>query len=200
MHTQTQRKILAAARETFLRNGFGNTSMDELALSANVARRTLYNQFSSKENLFRAVVADIWGRINPGELIEEAAEGKDPVEGLRAIGLALANHWASPTVIAFLRLAILEGQRFPELPKSFYTYGKEPLVLAVRDYLERMAKDNILYLENSLIATQQFIGMINEPLLWMRLINTSDDMNTTRREEIVDRAVSLFFAGYGKKR
>ncbi|MFV1478575.1 TetR/AcrR family transcriptional regulator [Serratia marcescens] len=197
--TPTYRKVLAAAREAFLRNGFGGTSMDELALAANVARRTLYNQFGSKENLFRAVVTDIWGRINPRELIEEAAEGKGPQEGLQAIGLAIACHWASPTVIAFLRLAILEGERFPELPRSFYKYGKEPIVLAVSTYLERMVRENVLHLENPLIATQQFIGMINEPLLWMRLINTEGSVDAERRDDIVNRAVRLFFTGYGIK-
>ncbi|TWW48439.1 TetR/AcrR family transcriptional regulator [Pseudomonas aeruginosa] len=194
-----KRKVLAAAREAFLRNGFGGTSMDELALAANVARRTLYNQFGSKENLFRAVVTDIWGRIDPGELIEEAAAGKGPQEGLQAIGLALASHWASPTVIAFLRLAILEGERFPELPRSFYKYGKEPIVLAVSAYLERMVRENALHLEDSFIATQQFIGMINEPLLWMRLIDTEGNVDAERRADIVNRAVRLFFAGYGVK-
>lgn len=195
----TRRKVLNAAREAFLRNGFGGTSMDELALAANVARRTLYNNFGSKESLFRAVVADIWGRIDPGELIKEAAAGKGPEDGLRAVGLALANHWASPIVIAFLRLAILEGERFPELPRSFYKYGKEPIVLAVSAYMDKMAREGVLALQDSLIATQQFIGMINEPLLWMRLINTEGNVDLKKREDIVNRAVQLFFVGYGVK-
>lgn len=192
----TNRKVLAAARTAFLRHGFEKTSMDELAQAANVARRTLYNNFGSKENLFRAVVSDIWGRIDPGELIEEAVQGKGPKEGLRAIGMALAEHWASPIVISFLRLAILEGDRFPELPRSFYKYGKEPIVTAVRAYFERMVQEGVFNLEDTLIATQQFIGMINEPLLWMRLIDSYDNTDNLRREEIVNRAVTLFFSGY----
>ncbi|MFT8679198.1 TetR/AcrR family transcriptional regulator [Gluconacetobacter sp.] len=195
----TNRKVIAAAREAFLRDGFGGTSMDDLASAAKVARRTLYNQFGSKENLFRAVVTDMWGRIDPAELIEEAAAGKGPKEGLQAIGLALASHWASPTVIAFLRLAIVEGERFPELPRSFYKYGKEPIVLAVQAYLERMVQDNVLYIEDTLIATQQFIGMLNEPLLWMRLIDTDSNVDAERCADIANRAVRLFFAGYGAK-
>ncbi|WP_431712520.1 TetR/AcrR family transcriptional regulator [Serratia marcescens] len=66
--------------------------MDELAKAAQVARRTFYNQFGSKENLFKAVVVDIWGRIDPGELIREAAAGKEPADGLYAIGMVIAHH------------------------------------------------------------------------------------------------------------
>ncbi|MEA2545040.1 MAG: TetR/AcrR family transcriptional regulator, regulator of autoinduction and epiphytic fitness, partial [Chloroflexota bacterium] len=44
--------IVEAAERLFLDRGFGSVSMDELAEAAGVARRTLYNQFSSKEEIF----------------------------------------------------------------------------------------------------------------------------------------------------
>lgn len=194
--TVKQRAVLNAARETFLRDGFGGTSMDDIALSAEVARRTVYNQFGSKENLFRAVIVDIWGQINPGQLIADACKDKEPEEGLLAIGMTIAHHWASPLVVAFLRLSILEGDHFPELPKSFYKYGKEPIVLAVQTHLTRMAGEGFLHIDDPVIATQQFIGMINEPLLWMKLINAESDNTLTHRENIVKKAVSLFIRGY----
>ncbi len=62
-----------------------------------------------------------------------------------------------------------------------------------------MAREGVLALQDSLIATQQFIGMINEPLLWMRLINTEGNVDLKKREDIVNRAVQLFFVGYGVK-
>ena len=41
--------IVDAAERLFLERGFGSVSMDELAVEAGVARRTLYNQLASKE-------------------------------------------------------------------------------------------------------------------------------------------------------
>ena len=49
--------IVAAAERLFLERGFGSVSMDELAEAAGVARRTLYNQFASKEEIFREMLA-----------------------------------------------------------------------------------------------------------------------------------------------
>ena len=48
--------IVEAAARLFLERGFGAVSMDELASAASVARRTLYNQFASKEEIFREML------------------------------------------------------------------------------------------------------------------------------------------------
>jgi AcrR family transcriptional regulator len=48
--------IVAAAERLFLERGFGSVSMDDLAAAAGVARRTLYNQFASKEEIFREML------------------------------------------------------------------------------------------------------------------------------------------------
>src|SRR5664279_4808561 len=48
--------IVDAAARLFLERGFGSVSMDELAEAAGLARRTLYNQFTSKEEIFREML------------------------------------------------------------------------------------------------------------------------------------------------
>lgn len=57
--TEAARKlILDAALQQFLVGGFVATTMDEIAVAAGVARRTVYNQFGSKAALLIAVVDD----------------------------------------------------------------------------------------------------------------------------------------------
>ena len=55
--------IVAAAERLFLERGFGSVSMDELAEAAGVARRTLYNQFASKEEIFREMLLRVSGQL-----------------------------------------------------------------------------------------------------------------------------------------
>ncbi|HEX4615184.1 MAG TPA: helix-turn-helix domain-containing protein, partial [Stellaceae bacterium] len=55
--------IVAAAERLFLERGFGSVSMDELAEAAGVARRTLYNQFASKEEIFREMLFRVSGQL-----------------------------------------------------------------------------------------------------------------------------------------
>src|ERR1700675_1472991 len=55
--------IVEAAVRLFLERGFGSVSMDELAEAAGVARRTLYNQFASKEEIFREMLLRVSGQL-----------------------------------------------------------------------------------------------------------------------------------------
>ncbi len=51
-----EQKILAAARECYLRDGISNTGMKEVAQAAAVARSTLYRYFSGKDDVLVAVI------------------------------------------------------------------------------------------------------------------------------------------------
>ncbi len=55
MDAKTQ-DILKAAWAMFARYGFAKTTMSDIATEAGVARQTVYNAFSSKEEILRAVV------------------------------------------------------------------------------------------------------------------------------------------------
>jgi AcrR family transcriptional regulator len=55
--------IVEAAERLFLERGFGSVTMDELAEAAGVARRTLYNQFASKEEIFREMLLRVSAQI-----------------------------------------------------------------------------------------------------------------------------------------
>lgn len=60
---QTDRKrlaILQAAILEFRNSGFEATSMDKIAATAEVSKRTVYNHFPSKEELFAAILLHLW--------------------------------------------------------------------------------------------------------------------------------------------
>src|SRR6202049_5057630 len=71
--------IVEAAERLFLERGFGSVTMDELAEAAGVARRTLYNQFASKEEIFREMLLRVSAQLEdafpPG--IETRGEVED---------------------------------------------------------------------------------------------------------------------------
>jgi AcrR family transcriptional regulator len=54
----TRRAVLAAARSSFGKNGYAQTSVDEIAAAARVTKGAVYHHFSGKEALFRAVYAE----------------------------------------------------------------------------------------------------------------------------------------------
>lgn len=55
-------RILSAARELISRQGYDGVKMRDLAKAAEVAPKTLYHQFESKENLLRTAVEERYRR------------------------------------------------------------------------------------------------------------------------------------------
>jgi TetR/AcrR family transcriptional regulator of autoinduction and epiphytic fitness len=69
--TQTrEEKVLTAARDVFMRYGFKRATMGDLADAAQMSRPALYLIFSSKEEVLRSLVTQIFN-----ELLREVREG-----------------------------------------------------------------------------------------------------------------------------
>ncbi len=104
--------IVAAAERLFLERGFGAVSMDELAEAAGVARRTLYNQFANKEEIFREMLLNVSRQLEdtfpPG--IETQGEVEDVLRLIARMILDLHRH---PEYLGFLRMVVAELSPVP---------------------------------------------------------------------------------------
>lgn len=63
----TQKRILAAAKKEFAKNGLGGARVDEIAKRAQANKRMIYHYFGSKEALFRRVLEDAYLGIRTAE-------------------------------------------------------------------------------------------------------------------------------------
>ncbi|HST68874.1 MAG TPA: helix-turn-helix domain-containing protein [Solirubrobacterales bacterium] len=55
---RARNKILEASRKLFARRGFSETSMGDIARTAQVARATVYNNFDDKQDILAAIISD----------------------------------------------------------------------------------------------------------------------------------------------
>ncbi len=58
-----QKDILNAAQELFLRKGYHETTLEEIARQADFGKGTIYNYFDSKEELFRSIIDQFMDEI-----------------------------------------------------------------------------------------------------------------------------------------
>ena len=75
---ETRERLLTAASQLFAQNGYDQTSYDDIALLAGVARQTVFNYFPRKEDFARA-----WGARRRAEVEEVLASA--PVAGQPAV-------------------------------------------------------------------------------------------------------------------
>jgi AcrR family transcriptional regulator len=86
-----ERELIAATRALFDERGVQDAPIEEIAKSVGIARGLIYRQFSSKEELYVATVADYLAELL-GELdAAEAAGGSEPVERLERMAFAYAG-------------------------------------------------------------------------------------------------------------
>src|SRR6267378_255388 len=60
LHTaDTRQALVSAARRLWSRHGYAATSLDDVCARAGVTKGALYHHFQNKEDLLRAVYADV---------------------------------------------------------------------------------------------------------------------------------------------
>ena len=76
--------ILDAALKTFVKRGYSETKVAEIASEAGVAEGTLYNYFQNKEDLLLALFDEKWGGIID-EIEKKINRLDDPNDKLKAV-------------------------------------------------------------------------------------------------------------------
>ena len=168
--------ILAAARRTFLARGFGAVSMDAIAREAGASKATVYAYFSSKEELFGAVVAHEGERYFRGfsahELDPHAAAASLAEIAHRFLDLVL-----SPDAIAVNRITIAEAARFPQLGEVFWRAGPERTRIQIEAFLRRAVAAGTLVIADTRVAAEQFIALLRGDIHQRQLLRLDDGVD-----------------------
>jgi TetR/AcrR family transcriptional regulator of autoinduction and epiphytic fitness len=186
--------IVDAAQRLFLERGFGSVSMDELAEAAGVARRTLYNQFASKEEIFREMLLRVSGQLEgafpPG--IETQGDVEDVLRRIARMILELHKH---PEYLGFLRMVVADSRRFPWIAEEFAAVMEPQTERFVR-YLAHLTAMGILDCRNPMLAAHQFMGMLNELSLWPWM--TGRESVPVPEKDIIEETIRMFLQHYGR--
>ncbi len=188
--------ILRAAARMFLERGYRGTSMELVAVESGSGRQTVYNQFESKKALFDATVALLWEDMRVEKIVRRVGLNRPFEPVLVEMGNAIADFWAPSEAVAFARMIIAESIHFPELAQSFFASGRDPARRAVVEYLSALRDTNALNVLDPDLAAAQFVGLINEPLLWPRVVRGGKSPSKERRTQIVAEAVQTFLCRY----
>jgi TetR/AcrR family transcriptional regulator, regulator of autoinduction and epiphytic fitness len=185
--------IVDAAAGLFLQRGFGSVSMDELALAAGLARRTLYNQFTSKEEIFREMLLRVALQLEqafpPG--IETRGEVEDV---LRLIGRMILDLHQNPEYLGFLRMVVADSRQFPWIAKEFAAV-MDPQTERFARYLAHLTDLGILNCQNPTLAAHQFMGILNEFSLWP-LMTGRERAALASDKDVLEEAVRMFLQRY----
>ncbi|GHF55991.1 TetR/AcrR family transcriptional regulator [Streptomyces griseosporeus] len=192
--------IVRAARELFLREGFG-VGMDAIAAAAGVSKVTVYNHFGSKEALFSAVISSALDEPLGGASADALAALADAPD-LRAALVEAARGWvravrANEDVAALRRLVAAEQHRFPELGRAWESHGPEGHHPAVAGALRTLADQGRLVVPDLETAVIQLYALLVFPHLVFGTYGTQVDDDLTDR--LVVSGVDMFLGHYAPR-
>ena len=139
-------RILSAALEQFLANGFGAASIEGIARAAGVNKDTLYRQFGNKQGLYRASVIGAfqtlrrpsWAAFKPGD---------DVASTLHAVLRRMHHTMTTPRALAVMSMTTAQAALFPELASAARADTKEYL-RPLADYLREHRDKGVLSIDD----------------------------------------------------
>ena len=195
--TEKAESILAAARRTFLASGFGAVSMDAIAREAGASKATLYAYFSSKEELFGAVVASEGERYFRGFSAREL-DPRDVEKSLNEIAQRFLELVLSPDAIAVNRITIAEAVRFPQLGDVFWRAGPEQTRMQIEAFLRRADEAGTLSVADPKLAAEQFISLMRGDFHLRQLLRLDAPLKPAELRAGARAAVATFLRAFGK--
>ncbi|MDD2924285.1 TetR/AcrR family transcriptional regulator [Rhodoferax sp.] len=171
-HTRRERRkdarpgeLLAAALDLFVEKGYAATRVEEVAKRAGVSKGTLFLYFSSKEELFKAVVREhITGRFAQWSDEIENFEGNSQ-EMLRYCLHSWWEHIGATQASGIPKLMMSEASNFPELGAFYQAEVMQP----GKALIERILQRGIERGEIRAMDLKYGVYMVLAPLLFLAM-------------------------------
>ena len=137
---EMKERLLRIAKERFDRFGFKKTSMDEIAMDARVSKRTIYENFKSKEDLFSALFMKE-ALAARRYVLQELAKHTDPLEKIRQYLLVSMEYFERhPFMVKILQDD--KGLYAPFLKPEYHVQVEEGMLAILAGMVKEAVKQN----------------------------------------------------------
>lgn len=99
---ETSQRIADTGLKLFLSKGYGQTTLDDISIAANISRRTFFSYFKSKDEILLAWQSGLVEAVRSAVLAE--ATNQSPLDALCSALLKLAAQFDSETTLTIARL------------------------------------------------------------------------------------------------
>ncbi|MDT9000682.1 TetR/AcrR family transcriptional regulator [Paucibacter sp. APW11] len=186
--------IVRAAVEEFRSQGFARTSMDGVAAAAGVSKRTVYNHFPSKEELFAEILGQLWQRAKA--LAEQPYRPEQPLrEQLHALLAAKLKLLTDPGFIDLARVGIAEMLHTPERARQMVERMAEK-EQGLAGWIAAAQQHGRLKVADADFASQQLQGLLKSAAFWPQLTMGQPALTAAQQRRLLDETVEMFLSRY----
>lgn len=185
--------ILQAAEQLFFEKGVEHTSMDQVAAKAGASKRTVYNHFATKEELFQAILTTMLAKINHGDVIH--FNKNQPIDlQLTAIAEQEVAMLTSPDFLRLAKIAFMQMLQEPQLAKSL-SNNTMGCMTYLEGFLEQAKTAGVLKGDELNVAAKQFVYQLKS-FVFYPLLYGFETVTEQQNNKVIEQTVSLFLAKY----
>lgn len=194
LSSRKRQSIVDAAIREFQANGFLNTSMDTIAASAQVSKRTVYNHFPSKVDLFNSIVELVW--LSANQVAPTIYDADRPVrEQLQFIAseeLALVSDPAFQGMVKMLMTEFMSNHSLAE--ETLSKLNQEESMLT--KWFKQAGDLGQLQIEDAEAAAKHFYSLIKSLALWPQILMGQPSIPASQHELLASQVCTMFLALY----
>jgi TetR/AcrR family transcriptional repressor of mexJK operon len=188
-----QEELLERALELFSHGGFELTTIDAIASSLNMTKRTIYARYKDKAALFEAAVnraIDRW--FIPIETLRAADAGDLEATLVAMARLRVANN-LSREGQRLQRVVSSEALRFPEICRKYEAVTNEVTHFVAEVFEKYRAAQPGDWFDDLELAAAAFLSQINTPVRAALLFGRTTSAEAV--DEFIRKTVRLFLTG-----
>jgi AcrR family transcriptional regulator len=189
-------RILCAALDGFLRQGYHGTSTLDIASRARVSKRDLYAQFGSKQGILAAAITERTQRMQLPLSLPTPRDRTGLAAMLVRFGAALLREVSRPEVLALYRLAIAESDRSPDLARTLDAAGRGAMHATLVDLLARAQGAGLVGADDPDDMAGRFVALLWGSLLIRLLLGIAAAPDTAETERRAQAAADTLLRLY----
>lgn len=194
---QTDRKreaILQAAIQEFRLHGFETTSMDKIAATAAVSKRTVYNHFPSKDDLFAAILLKLWqSAVSQDELSYQS--GKPLLEQVKTFLSNKLHLMGDINFIDLARVAVAATIHTPDRARDMVERmnKREEGIVA---WIKAAQADGRLKAGDANLMGDMLQGQLKAMAFWPQVAMGKAVLGAEQQQLLIDLTAGLFLQYY----
>lgn len=196
--TLSERKreaILDAAIAQFREHGFQRASMDAIAAAAGVSKRTVYNHFPSKDELFAAILWQLWQRSRALVALGYSAE-RPLREQLLELLEQKMRLLQDASFLSLTRVALAEMMHTPERARALVERLSEKEE-GVAAWVRAAQADGRLRAVDPQYAAHLLQGQIKAFAFWPQLTMGQPPLEAAQQRQVLADCVDMFLGHFG---
>lgn len=151
--------VLEVARSHLRNSSYEKLSMEHVAAGASISRRTLYNLFDDKDELYRCCCERILHKV-ASKVIPDIPERMTPLDGMRFFIGICHDVYGSDAAVDLMLAIVRDGAHQTWLVEAYHKDIKHRLVQVCENFVLKKSRQKPLKLAAPYHISEQLVGIV----------------------------------------